>query len=200
VAKELLGKEGLKHGQFENHMSLKDLPQKWLTKRQIAAFTLVEVTLAVAIIAMVFSTIILAYTQTTRRAEWSGYSLAAHAQAIQQIEQARAAVWDPAQDGANNQLTNLNLLNANYDNATKKYTGYSWDYLDLPISTNGTPTAATNYVTVVMFNNITAVNKVYLQMVRVDTVWPWTKGRTTRYFTNTICTYIGPDNRDNSTF
>ena len=32
-------------------------------------------------------------------------------------------------------------------------------------------------------------------MIRVDTVWPFTWGPKTMLYTNTICTYVSPDNR-----
>ena len=50
--------------------------------------------MAVVIIAAVFATVLLAYSQTARRAQWSGYQLAAQALAAQQIEQIRAARWE----------------------------------------------------------------------------------------------------------
>jgi len=42
---------------------------------------------------------------------------------------------------------------------------------------------------------------VQLQVVRVDTVWPFTGwgNHTLCYYTNSICTFLAPDNRDPST-
>ena len=59
---------------------------------------------------------------------------------------------------------------------------------------------ATNYVTVRMlyFNN-SANPPVQLQMMQVDTVWPFTVGTNPKYFTNSIATYFAPDNRDPGT-
>jgi prepilin-type N-terminal cleavage/methylation domain-containing protein len=174
-------------------------------RRQYSAFTLAEVVIAIAIVAIVYGGMFMAYTQSTKRAQWTGYSLAAQALAIQQIEQARAAVWDPSKP--ENDFTNLNLnsplFTTNPPNYT--YTGYTWTYLDLPTS-GGNFVTATNYVTIRMLNYNTGsstLTGVQLQMVRVDTVWPFTwgsgAGMTTRLYTNTICTYEAPDNRDNST-
>src|SRR5215470_8330511 len=101
--------------------------------RNVAAFTLAEVVMCLAIVALVFGGIITSYVQGAYRAEWAGYNLAAQALAMQQIEQAKSAVWD----GSHNEFTNLVLM--------------SWAILDLP--RNGTNKVyATNYVTV--FNNV----------------------------------------------
>jgi prepilin-type N-terminal cleavage/methylation domain-containing protein len=170
-------------------------------RRQYSAFTLAEVVIAIAIVAIVYGGMFMAYTQSTKRAQWTGYSLAAQALAIQQIEQARAAVWDPSKP--ENDFTNLNLISPHLTGGSTNYiyTGYTWTNLDLPTA-GGNFVTATNYVTIRMLNytNITAVQ---LQMVRVDTVWPFTWGSgaamTTRLYTNTTCTYEAPDNRDNST-
>lgn len=164
--------------------------------KQDAAFTLAEVVISIAIAAFVFGGIITAYIQTTRRAEWSGYSLAAQALAIQQLEQARSGVWDSSL--GKNEVTNLVLLNRNVA-ANGTVTGYSWTNLDIPVS-GGNFTRATNYVTITMLPNVAGVPGVSLQMVQVDTVWPFQIGKTNRFYTNTISTYLAPDNRDASTF
>lgn len=165
--------------------------------KQDAAFTLAEVVISMAIAAFVFGGIITAYIQSTRRAEWSGYSLAAQALAIQQLEQARSAVWDSAL--GKNEVTNLALNNWKYTNATRVGSGYSWTNLDLPVS-GGNFVRATNYVTIRMLTNVAGVPAVSLQMVQVDTVWPFQIGTTNRFFTNSISTYLAPDNRDVNTF
>lgn len=165
--------------------------------KQAAAFTLAEVVISIAIAAIVFGGIITAYIQTTRRAEWSGYSLAAQALAIQQLEQARSGIWDSSL--GKNEITNLALNNWNYNAATRVVTGYSWTNLDLPVS-GGNFVRATNYVTITMLMNVGGVPAVSLQMVQVDTVWPFMTGNTNRLYTNTISTYLAPDNRDVSTF
>lgn len=50
--------------------------------------------MAAAIALMTVAGIIYGYTQSSQRAEWSGYSLAAHAAATQRLEQTRACRWD----------------------------------------------------------------------------------------------------------
>src|SRR5205085_5290521 len=59
------------------------------------AFTLTEVLVAIAIIGLVFTSILTSYVSATDRSEWSGYSLAAQSLAVQGMEQARCAKWDP---------------------------------------------------------------------------------------------------------
>jgi Tfp pilus assembly protein PilV len=168
-------------------------------KHPALGFTLAEVVISLAVTGLAFAGILTGYVQSARNAEWTGYSLAAQALAIQQIEQGRSAVWDYSSGTARNELTNLNLTNPQYDSATKTATGYSWATLDLPYS--GTKVVlATNYVTVRMFYcNNAASPPVQLQMMQVDTVWPFAGGGVLRYFTNSVATYFAPDNRDPNT-
>jgi prepilin-type N-terminal cleavage/methylation domain-containing protein len=166
--------------------------------RQSRGFTLAEVAIAIAIVTMIFAGIILAYTQATYRAEWTGYSLAAESLAVKQIEQARSARWDPAAVSATgvpmNQLYQLNLLGSNYNSGTRVYTGYTWTNLDLP--SNGTNfMCATNFVTVKPVPGSTMGSNI---MVRVDTVWKFRWRSLTKLYTNTICTYLAPDNKDST--
>ena len=164
-------------------------------------FTLIEVVTAIFITALVFGGLIQAYIQTTRRAEWSGYSLAAQALAGQQLEVARSAVWDPSI--GKNEITNMPMLGWKwyYTNATQSGIGYGYttNVLDLPIA--GTNVIyATNYITVRLFYmNFQTNPPVQIQMVRIDTVWPFAKGKATRYFTNTAASFFAQDNRDVTT-
>jgi type II secretory pathway pseudopilin PulG len=170
-----------------------ELPGNRPGKPRTAAFTLAEVVMAMAIVTLIFGGILSANVQLTKRAEWSGQSLAAQALAIQQLEQARAALWDESQ--SKNEFTNLNLLGWTYNTSTKVGKGYSWANLDLPIA--GTNyIRATNYVTVTLLANITGLAAIKLQMVQVDTVWRFHGFGATRLYTNRIATYYAPDNRD----
>lgn len=172
---------------------------RYRANRHALGFTLAEVVISVAVTGLAFAGILTGYNQSSRRAEWAGYSLAAQALAVQQIEQGRSAIWDYSTGNGRNELTNLNLLNPQYNSATKTATGYSWATLDLPYS--GTNTVrATNYVTIKMFyfNNVSNP-PVQLQIMQVDTVWPFAAGRALKYFTNSIATYFAPDNRDPNT-
>ena len=159
-------------------------------------FTLVEVVMSVAVMALLLLGVILTYTQSSYYAEWSGCSLAAQSLSVQAIEQARSAVWDYSI--SKNELTNLNLLGWTYNTSTRSGSGYSWALMDLPIT--GTNTViATNYVTVKMlYLNGQTNPPVQVQLVTVDTVWPRTMYGTKRYFTNHTASYFGPDNRDDT--
>ena len=155
--------------------------------------------MAIIITAVAFGGIIMAYTQAARRAQWSGYSLAAQALAVQQIETSRSAMWDLSWSPPKNEVTNLPLLGKTFiGGANPVVRGYTTNILDLP--TTGTNYVwATNFITITQFP-IVAGTLAPLQMVRVDTVWPFTWGKTNRLFTNTVVTYIAPDTRDNTTF
>ena len=172
-------------------MFVKELPGNLAGKRQTSAFTLMEVVMSMAIVALIFSGIITANVQIMKRAEWSGQSLAAQAMAIQQLEQARAALWD--EPSFQNQVTNLSLQNWTYNAGVVK--GYTWTNLDLPIAgTNNIP--ATNFVTITLLTNVTGLSQIKLQMVQVVTVWSFKGFGATKLYTNSIATYIGPDNLD----
>ncbi len=157
---------------------------------QTRGFTLAEVCIALAIVVMIFTGIIVAYTQATYRAEWTGYSLAAESLATRQVEQARSARWDPAtQSGQPNEIYSIPLLNSNLSSGV--LTGYTWTNLDLP-SSGTNVVIGTNYVTI---KPVTGTGNASNIMVRVDTVWKFRWRTTTRLYTNTIATYLAPDNK-----
>jgi prepilin-type N-terminal cleavage/methylation domain-containing protein len=168
------------------------LSRNGTSAKGVGGFTLVEVVIALAIITLFFNGIITAYVQASRSAEWAGYSLAAQAIGIQQIEQARSGVWDYSI--SKNDLTNLNLLSWSYNTTTRVGTGYTTSVLDVPISGTNV-VVVTNFVTVKTLN-LTGFTNVQVQMVAVDTVWPFFTRSGTRLFTNRTASYFGPDNRD----
>lgn len=156
-----------------------------MRRRVSAGFTLVEVTMSIIIAGLVFGGILAGYIQSAKRAEWSGYSLAAQAYGIQQLEQARAAVWDVSSTPVINQITNLNMIG--WTNTGNTWRGYSWTNIDIPYS--GTNfIRATNFVTV---SNVTisVSPPISVQSVRVDTVWRYQN----KSVTNTLVNYYAPD-------
>lgn len=166
--------------------------------RSCEAFTLLEVSISAVIVVLVFAGIIKAYIQSGQRLEWTGYSLAAESLAMQTIEQARATVWDPAQNPPVNELTNLNLMGASYNSASQTLTGFTTNILDVPYqSTNYV--MATNFVTIQMLNVDGNVN-IQEQVVTVQTVWPFYIRSSNLVFTNTVSTIISADNRAPQTF
>ena len=173
-------------------------------RRPEAGFTLAEVVIAIALSVILFFAIVNGYVFAGLREEWSGYSMAAQTLSYQVVEQSRSAVWDPAwTDFTNvngkveiNGLSNaVNVVGWSLSGSTLKVT--MTNLLDVPWK--GTNyVVATNYVTVTTVNETgVAANPVTLQMIRVDTVWPFTGwgNRAIRYYTNTSATYIAPDNR-----
>ena len=160
--------------------------------------TFMEVLIALLIVVMVFGAIINGYISSAIRGQWTGYSLAAQSMGLEAIEQARSAKWD----ATTNELLNLNVFSPYYNPTTQTFTGYTTNILDVPMKANN-PILATNYISIRMFNenNDPNPNMPQLQMIRVDTVWPfvgWSKFSLT-YYTNTVCTLIAPDNRDPTT-
>lgn len=136
-----------------------------------SGITLVEVVLSIAISGITFGAIVFGYVMSARRAEWSGYSLAANSLAMQRLEQTRAAKWDVLTTPIIDELTATNFPD-------------QVAIMDVPIS-GGNITYATNYTTITSISTDPP-----LKMVRVDCVWPF-KGE--GLFTNTLMTYRAPD-------
>lgn len=143
------------------------------TSSRNSGFSLVEVVISLLIMGVVFSTVLLAYTESARRAEWSGMSLAAQAMSMRQVEQFRAAKWDTQTLPQVDQTTNIPSPVVSI--------------LDLPIS--GTNVVwATNTATVTNLS-ISTTPPVNVKMITVNTVWPFYGVN----FTNTIVAYRAPD-------
>jgi hypothetical protein len=170
-------------------------------KKLADAFTLAEVVVAIFIAALVFGGIIVSYSLAVRRAQWSGYQLAAQGLAVEQMEVFRSAVWNPAANGGNGENQLLQYMSNNVINGTDFTTnaqagnpgwrGYLTNILNMPITTNG-GVLATNWITVTT-NSIPGYPGIQFMVVRVDTVWPfcWTT-MGTNYYTNTLVNYFGP--------
>jgi type II secretory pathway pseudopilin PulG len=134
------------------------------------AFTLTEVLISSAIAALTIAGIITGYVQTAKRAEWTGYSLAAHSAALQIIERARAAKWDPAADPAVDFMVNSEFPT-------------SVVIMDVPVS-------GTNMVYVTNTINITMASvSPPVKMIRVDATWQHVNGKV---YTNTLVSYRSP--------
>lgn len=133
-------------------------------------FTLMEVAIASSISVLMIGGIIFGYVQSTNRAEWSAYSLAAQSLAMQRLEQARAATWDELAFPRIDQLVASNFL-------------VRAEMLDIPRS-------GTNVVWATNYTTITQVSaNPPLRMIRVDCVWPFIRRG---LFTNTVVTYRAP--------
>lgn len=133
-----------------------------------SGFTLAEVVISVAILAAVIQGVILGYTASARRAEWSAHSLAAQSLASQGAEQARSARWDTQawpQGVGPGQADELGLTNY-----------FRTDTLDIPA--NGQPLVVTNYVSI----TTVSVNPP-LRQIRSDCAWRFMNRG---WFTNTV--------------
>lgn len=133
-----------------------------------SAFTLAEVVVAIAIATLSFAGVVYGYVLAADRAQWSAYSLAAQSLAMQGIEQARAAKWDPKAWPPVDELGPTNYVEV--------------DTLDVPVS--GQPVPVTNYITVSLVSQNPP-----LRQLRADCIWSLTSGRRSRGpFTNTAIT------------
>lgn len=140
--------------------------------RRTAGFTLMEASIASAVAAMIFGGIVYGYIQAGRNAEWSAYSFAAQAMALQRLEQTRACRWDPEATPVVDEL-----VSANFPTLVS--------ILDVPM--NGTNVMyATNYTTISTISTVPPV-----RMIRVDTAWRFLING--RVYTNTIATCRASD-------
>ena len=140
-------------------------------KIRCRAFTLTEVMISMALSTLMVGGIIYGYLLTAKRAEWSGYSLAAESMAQQRLEQTRACQWDLAAWPAVDELVNTNF----------------------PAQTSilDTRIAGTNVIWATNFTTITQVgNTPPLKCIRVDCVWRFLGDR---LFSNTVTTLRCPD-------
>lgn len=123
------------------------------------------------ILSMSVVAIINGYIYATRQAEWSAYSLAAHSLALQRLEQARAAKWDPQGYPAVDRV-----VQANFPVTTA--------ILDVPLS-------GTNFVIATLTTTVsTVVANPPTKMIRVECRWPFMNRG---WFTNTVVSYRAPD-------
>jgi prepilin-type N-terminal cleavage/methylation domain-containing protein len=141
-----------------------------------SAFTLVEVVVALAISTILFAGIILSFSQTAYRAEWSSYSLAAQNLALQGLEQARAAAWDPLAATPVDKCVQTNFPTT------------TTNILDVPVS-KGNITYATNTWSITTVGTATYPMK----MIRVECTWPFIKDGKQVMFKNSVATFRAPN-------
>jgi prepilin-type N-terminal cleavage/methylation domain-containing protein len=131
-------------------------------------FTLAEVVVSIAIATLAFGGVIYGYVLTADRADWSANSLAAQSLAMQGIEQARSAKWDPKAWPAVDELGVTNYTQV--------------DALDVPMT--GQPVLATNHISI----SVVSLDPP-LRQLRADCVWCLVNGKRSRGpFTNTAVT------------
>ena len=142
-----------------------------------AAFTLVEVLIAFALMVMVLTGVFFAYSQANRMAEFSSMSLAAQSYAAQGIEEMRSFQWD--QQAVTNGVT----LPATTNSTTLIWAPKS-DILDVPQS--GNYLYATNY-------DYEFTNEASPPLWELKSVVVWTFPLTHKLYTNTVTTLRAPD-------
>jgi prepilin-type N-terminal cleavage/methylation domain-containing protein len=156
--------------------------------RAAAAFTLVEVLVSLIILAMIVSGVCYGYSEINRIAIWDSMSQAAQAMAVQGMESARAAKWNPW-GGATN---NLPAPGASQDElpATNGVPALiQTNVLDVPL--NGNPSTnfdyfATNYIFVTQYPDQPPIRQIWSKCV-------WTFPFTGQVYTNSVITLRGPD-------
>ena len=151
-------------------------------QKAIAAFTVVEVVISIAILALVMGGMIKGYIQTNRQAEWSSFSLAAQSFASQWAEQTEAEKWDTHTDltgtgyGTSNELLATNYTRTN----------------SMLIPGTGQSVIVTNYISI---TSVCASPQV--RQIRVDCVWQfplattWATNNNSAIFSNTVITWRG---------
>lgn len=144
--------------------------------RDSSGFTLVEVLMAFALMAMILSGVFYSYVQANRYAEQSSMSLAAQSYAAQGLERARSAQWDSLSISGEDELPPTNSP------TTPVFTEV--DTNDVP--QNGAPLLVTNYIYVI-------TNQVSPQLRELKSTVVWTFPLTRTQFTNTVVTLRAPD-------
>jgi prepilin-type N-terminal cleavage/methylation domain-containing protein len=134
-----------------------------------AGFTLVEVVMAIIILALVMAGMIYGYVQTNQNATWSSMSLAAQSLAGAAVEQARAAQWDT-------HLTNVDQL--------PPQTYYKTNAMLIPATGQQTNVVTTVQITTVYANPP-------LRQVQAQCMWNFPYNG--KSFTNTAIICRAPD-------
>jgi Tfp pilus assembly protein PilV len=143
-------------------------------EKRTHGFTLTEVVISLGLATMSFTGVIYGYVLTSNQATWSSCSLAAQSLAMQGVEQARAAKWDPQAWPPIDELGTTNSTQI--------------AQLDVPVAV-GNIMYATNYISVSTVSVVPA-----LRQLRADCVWRVPSGAITRgCYTNTVITLRAPD-------
>src|ERR1043165_389246 len=136
-------------------------------RRRTEAFTLVEAMVAMLILGLGVAGVVYGFVQIDRSTQWSSYSLAAQSLAMQPVEQARGAKWDPN----------------------------GWPPVDELVSSNFPLTVLILDVPVVGTNIVYATNRTSIRTVstsppvkEIQVVCTWAFQRK-RVYTNTLITY-----------
>jgi hypothetical protein len=133
--------------------------------------SLCEIVISLALTSLSIAAIIDGYVVCAKQAETSALHLAAQAQALERLEQIRAAKWDPNADppGSGDEIWATNFPPVT-------------NVLDIP--SRNVQRIATNITTVRVISTTPP-----LKAIKIETIWAWNG----RLYTNSIATYRGPD-------
>lgn len=138
-------------------------------------FTLTEVLMASLLGAITIGGVVYGFIQSAQRAEWSAYHLAAQNLAVQRVEQARAAKWDPLAFPPVDELAAANFPELIH-------------ILDVPLVA-GQTSYATNRVVITQTSTNPAI-----KMIHVEVTWKLGSGNQgDRIYTNTVVTFRAAD-------
>lgn len=161
-------------------------------------FTLVEVMVSILILVMVIAGVCYGYSQANRIAIWESMSQAAESYAVQGMEQARAALWNPW-----DWVTNTGYGTEDELPPQTAAVFVQQDLLDIPMKGNPFATnsggAFTNYsfyvTNYVYITTITNYSSGYFPspLRQIKSVAVWTFPFTGKGFTNTIITLRASD-------
>jgi prepilin-type N-terminal cleavage/methylation domain-containing protein len=165
---------------------------------RVDAFTLVELLIAITLLALAMAGLIYGYAQTNRLAMWSSMSAAAQSYALQGMEQVRAAQWNPWDF-----TTNTGSWSENQVVAGSVIT--QQDLLDIPMKGNpysaGAVTNggfsnylffATNYITVTAVSS-SQQGSYQADLRQIASVCYWTFPFTGKMYSNTVITLRASD-------
>ena len=131
--------------------------------------SLVEIVISLALTSLSVAAIVDGYVLCAKQAEGSALHLAAQAQALERLEQTRAAKWDPNASPVVDDVTSGNFLPI---------------ILPLDVPSPRVQRFATNITSVRTISTIPP-----LKAIRIETIWGWNG----RLYTNVVSTYRGPD-------
>jgi len=155
----------------------------------LAAFTLIEIMVALGIFVLVTSGLIYGYLQSNSFAEWNAMSLAAQSYASQGVEQARAAIWGISASGTGPGTGDELPLSVPVITGHTNY--YQTSTMQVPIS--GQTFIVTNWITISNLQNSTTI-PYPVRQIRADCVWNFPLiPPTGKWFTNTAITERAPD-------
>jgi len=163
-----------------------------------AAFTLVEALFAFVLLAFSIGGIVYGYSEVSRLAEFSAMSSAAQSYALQGLEQARSAQWNPWDFSTNTGPWSENQI-------TVPSTMVQQDLLDIPMkgnpfSTNSTGAftnslfLATNYIIVTQVTNYAGGNSFPANLRQIKSIVYWTFPlETNKIYSNVVITLRASD-------